>query len=543
MIPIKIQCGCGQKYVFDVEPVGGRMAYAVQCPDCGVDGTAAANEVIAQHSAASVTGLRFRGQKNPPTIPTPLPPSRPGEAAARDFHPVKIRHKSLVSAIVGVVTLVLVGAVFFGRSHGRNYRPSNAVAVANYGLPHTLAELNAWYLEPPVGQNAATFFLDGFDALQTANASSSSLPLLGKGTLPPLGSPMPASMKSALAAVVQSNREALQLFAEGASHEQSRYPLDLTRGFETVLPHLPKVKSATLVAEVSAILHAEANDGKQAANDVLIALALARSLEAEPSLFSQKMRAVSVSITVAALEQTVNRTVLCRESLSKLLTAFHKMEDYDARGEGSNRALVAELITTVALLATPQKLLEFLPAPGADMPAELRDQIVARLQKGNKLKEEQHYYEETFQQLMAIRKSALPDRLKAGNLIRQRVSKAADKKLAIIEWLLPGLAGDAAKEAGCLASLRLGLTALALEQFRAAHDNRYPDALAELTPDYLASTPMDPFDGQPLRFRKKSGGYLLYSIGHDLKDDSGERMSGKGGDIAFAVVTTAKPAK
>jgi hypothetical protein len=219
------------------------------------------------------------------------------------------------------------------------------------------------------------------------------------------------------------------------------------------------------------------------------------------------------------------------------------MEDYDAGGEGSNRALAAELITTVALLATPQKLLEFLPAPGADMPAELRDQIVARLRKGNKLKEEQQYYEETFQQLMAIRKAALPDRLKAGDLIRQRVTKAADKKLAIIAWLLPGLAGDAAKEAGCLASLRLGSTALALEQFRAAHDNRYPDALAELAPDYLASTPMDPFDGQPLRYRKKGGGYLLYSIGPDLQDDSGERMSGKDGDIVFAVVTPAKPAK
>ena len=133
--------------------------------------------------------------------------------------------------------------------------------------------------------------------------------------------------------------------------------------------------------------------------------------------------------------------------------------------------------------------------------------------------------------------------MKAGDLIRRRVTKAADKKLGIIEWLLPGLAGDAAKEAGCLASLRLGMTALALEQFRAAHDNRYPDALAELTPDYLTSTPVDPFDGQPLRFRNKAGGYLLYSIGPDLKNDSGERMNGKQGDIVFAVVTPGKPAK
>ena len=52
MIPIKIQCGCGQKYVFDVEPVGGRMPSPVACAVCGADGTAAANQVIAQHLLA-----------------------------------------------------------------------------------------------------------------------------------------------------------------------------------------------------------------------------------------------------------------------------------------------------------------------------------------------------------------------------------------------------------------------------------------------------------------------------------------------------------
>lgn len=48
MIPIKIQCACGQRYAFEVEAVGGRMPSAVACPVCGADGTDAANAVIAQ---------------------------------------------------------------------------------------------------------------------------------------------------------------------------------------------------------------------------------------------------------------------------------------------------------------------------------------------------------------------------------------------------------------------------------------------------------------------------------------------------------------
>jgi hypothetical protein len=49
MIPIKIQCGCGQRYAFDVEPLAGQMPGSIACPICGVDGTSAANAVIAQH--------------------------------------------------------------------------------------------------------------------------------------------------------------------------------------------------------------------------------------------------------------------------------------------------------------------------------------------------------------------------------------------------------------------------------------------------------------------------------------------------------------
>src|ERR1700744_3030313 len=47
MIPVKIQCSCGQRYAFEIEPVCGRMFAPVACPVCGADGTSAANDVIA----------------------------------------------------------------------------------------------------------------------------------------------------------------------------------------------------------------------------------------------------------------------------------------------------------------------------------------------------------------------------------------------------------------------------------------------------------------------------------------------------------------
>ena len=51
LMELKVVCQCGQKYKFDVEPVGNRMPFTVNCPVCNLDGTAAANALIAGQPA------------------------------------------------------------------------------------------------------------------------------------------------------------------------------------------------------------------------------------------------------------------------------------------------------------------------------------------------------------------------------------------------------------------------------------------------------------------------------------------------------------
>lgn len=55
MIPVKIECDCGQHYAFDVEPEDGRMNASVACPACGVDGTNAANAIIAAQLSSTTS--------------------------------------------------------------------------------------------------------------------------------------------------------------------------------------------------------------------------------------------------------------------------------------------------------------------------------------------------------------------------------------------------------------------------------------------------------------------------------------------------------
>jgi hypothetical protein len=49
---LKIQCDCGQKFKFDVEPINGQMPFTVTCPLCGLDGTRNANAVLHQLATA-----------------------------------------------------------------------------------------------------------------------------------------------------------------------------------------------------------------------------------------------------------------------------------------------------------------------------------------------------------------------------------------------------------------------------------------------------------------------------------------------------------
>jgi len=61
---------------------------------------------------------------------------------------------------------------------------------------------------------------------------------------------------------------------------------------------------------------------------------------------------------------------------------------------------------------------------------------------------------------------------------------------------------------------------LALEEYRARH-RRLPRRLEELTPEIMSSLPEDPFSGKPLRYVARGDSFQVYSVGPDLKDDSG----------------------
>ncbi|MCX6930180.1 MAG: hypothetical protein NT154_44270 [Verrucomicrobia bacterium] len=85
----------------------------------------------------------------------------------------------------------------------------------------------------------------------------------------------------------------------------------------------------------------------------------------------------------------------------------------------------------------------------------------------------------------------------------------------------PSYTNIMAKYVGIEAQRSLVLAAIALERHQHKHGS-YPDSLKLLVPEFLASLPRDPMDGQTLRYRRKNDStFTLYSVGRDGQDDGG----------------------
>lgn len=422
--------------------------------------------------------------------------------------PARVKRTWRKIGLAAAALLVLAG-VLSARSSGRKQ-------VIHFNgqdgaIPATLAELNAWYAIPSGAPNAATFYVKGFHALELSPHGAGLLPLFGNGQIPAIDAPVPVAMKSALAGLLTSNRKALQLLEQGSKCSQCRYPLDLAQGYDLVYRPIDKLEKATFLLALAALCHADSNQPDAAAHDLFNAFSLANSLAHVPSTFAQLLRRRINRCALDALEQTLNRVALSPRSASDLFRLLAKMEAAEARGEFFRHALAGERAMSLAALADPPQLLRALGAPDLKMSAELRRKITARLQAGEPLTAERIFFESAFQQLVTARSAPFPHRLKADLLGGELAGQAEGKGLFVLDLLLPSLGRRTGLEAQCLAQLRLGCTALALEQFRAAHGDRYPQSLAELTPSCLESIPVDPYQGEPLRYRNTGNGFTLSS--------------------------------
>ena len=112
---LKIQCACGSKYAFEVEPVDGRMPFVVNCPTCGADGTESANELIAQSIASAPrAAVRVAAPVAAAAAPSHAETQENRRAVEEHLRKKKLAQERGYRAGVWIVVAVVVAALGFG---------------------------------------------------------------------------------------------------------------------------------------------------------------------------------------------------------------------------------------------------------------------------------------------------------------------------------------------------------------------------------------------------------------------------------------------
>ena len=309
----------------------------------------------------------------------------------------------------------------------------------------------------------------------------------------------------------------------------------------TPLPHLAHLRTLAALQQYDAELALLAGKPQGACAAVKTILGLARTLDREPVLISQLVRLKLLNFAVATLARRANAGALDPAEITTLRAAFAQTRatNQSAHALIGERAMYGSYFTIsraeLARIQPPEKTPEtggnrlFIPCNG---PAILRLAGFYQL--------DFRYFLEVMDNNIALAGLPPPDNL----VTTAAFSRAgASKKTyhAMSALLFSSFAHAVRREVEGVANHRLATTALALEQFR-NEEGRLPQNLEELTPDFIAGVPEDPFTGLALEYRRAEKGYLIYSVGPDGKNDGGleepetkRSRPGKSHDLVFAV--------
>ncbi|MGO9243988.1 MAG: hypothetical protein ACLPT4_12775 [Verrucomicrobiia bacterium] len=429
--------------------------------------------------------------------------------------------RSLRTALV--VVLILAALYIAYRYTLHRMVEAKLDEMRHQGYPVTLAELDKWYPQPLPGENAAEIYLQAFKLFSPEQASDTNLPIVGVAKLPPRVEPMTNEMKRAIADYLAKNADALRLLHQAAAMSYCRYESGSQVGS---MAHSSEIRHAVRLLYLEAILHAENQESAKSADSIASVMGVAESFADEPRIIPLLLRGGCDGLVLGAFEQSLNRVAFTSQQLALLTARFAKADD----PESTARALASEWASTEQLFAT--SVSERLTALTSFPPSADRVRLDSLfLYEYGGVKEFDHLRSiELIGKYVTAAKQPLPERLKTAQTIKQQAEQSADV-LVNSRNHLSFLSDVIARDAERIAYIRLLLAALGVEKYRLVN-GLLPEKISDLAP---AEVPVDPFDGQPLRYKKLAKGYVVYSVGEDGVDNGGTEGFCPGTDITFTV--------
>jgi hypothetical protein len=364
----------------------------------------------------------------------------------------------------------------------------------------------------PDRDNAALVYQEAFESLTPATKTPERLRVkdIGFDLVEREFDPKDEELREFLA----KQERALVLLRRAAAMPMCSFNHDYFIGANLLLPELDQFRQSAFLLGLDAVCRADQGDGATALEDVAAMFGIARHID-DPILISMLFAVRVEKAATKCLERVLmlyqpKPADLARLALDDKLSfrrQFHRACQMEESGlglpcftlldESSSDSLARLDAPTnsygLAILQSSFYRVFFLQSDLAGYRRQMK--------KAQDLAQRPYY--EAAKDLEAHNRAI---RVRALGIIARLIVPRIDGCAAV------AAEGDAAHR---LARLACDITAYHRK------NGKYPDQLADLTPQYLLSIPSDPFDGQALRMKRDGEDVLLYSVGRDFKDDGG----------------------
>lgn len=251
----------------------------------------------------------------------------------------------VLTALVGLPVLG-VAACIVRHSCLRRELAEKLKALRQRGVPTTPAELDEWYLYVPSGANAAVPLQKAADAYGEGESTEREQVVhSGRAPRPCLGERLPDTVRDGTAKYLASNSAALKHLGRAAAMDRCRFAIDLTLGLDVQLHHLSQLRTGVRLLADRSLLAANAEDATACAEDILAMWRLGECLRDEPTVISALVRAGCHATARACLEDAMSLVELEPSELAELQ---HVLARTDYR-DGFWRGLAGDLANTVGM--------------------------------------------------------------------------------------------------------------------------------------------------------------------------------------------------
>jgi hypothetical protein len=303
------------------------------------------------------------------------------------------------------------------------------------------------------------------------------------------------------------------------------WPLDYSKGFETLMHNIPATVNASNVFQGRALAELATGRPDNAFQDVQTILALARAAGSPPFLISLFVETSILFRASQAINDGLERHAWTDAQLANFSSELSRINLLARLSDGlrGERASVLQLDVSRTDLLTLQEL----PDTGTVRLQKKALRAAWAIWPAGWVNKDKAAYISTIQRYIdAVKHPAeLPSTL--AEIEAARAGSSVWNKILnpLYYRALPDLISVAQRIAATQTILRSLATACAVERYRMAH-GRLPATLEDLVPAFLPSIPTDPLTGKPLCYKpSESSSYLIYGTGWDQTDNAGSSVS------------------